>query len=222
MMRKLYLLVLFAALSLVAAEYNCRFVEGGWDMKDWRFVRSGRWTYEGRWVQKKDCIQNVVPEGVEPKDLQGKRADETYTSMVLAKQMTGNSTISSKMSFSYRMAPLIVLAGPLQENGEAYPVYQEHWEIVLFDKGLNVWHHEIKDGKPYWRKAAYVNCTFEPDKQYELTAKVTFTSKVPMLEVKCGDYVFGCMLPTLPKNYYVGITGCEGVNSFYDFKVTYK
>lgn len=222
MLRRLSIFLCLSLICAFAAEYSCSFVEGGWDMKDWHFVRSGRWPYEGHWVQKENCIQNVVPEGVGPVELQGKRAGETYTSMVLAKPVNGSATIRATMSFEYKMAPLIVLAGPLKENGEAYPEYQEHWEIVLYNEGINVWHHEVRDGKPYWRKAAYVQAKFEAGKQYEMTAKVQFTAKVPMLEVKCGDCVFGCMLPTLPKNYYAGITACEGVNAFYNFKIISK
>lgn len=188
-------------------------------MSDWRLVRSPRWTYEGHWLQKENRIQNVVPEGCDSKELQGKRASETYTSMVLARQVNGSATISATMSFEYKMAPLIVIAGPLKENGEAYPEYQEHWEIVLWNEGMNVWHHEMRDGKPYWRKAAYVRAAFEAGKQYEMTAKVSFTWKGPMLDVKCGDCAFGCMLPTLPSSYYAGITACEGINGFYNFKL---
>ncbi len=205
---------------LSGAEYKCSFEPGGWNEKDWQFVRCARWTYEGKWIQKDGYIQNVVPDGVSQNDLQGKRAGETYTSMVLAEPRKGRSSISAEMSFDYKMAPLIVLAGPVSKaEGSSYPVYGEHWEIVLYNGGINVWHHEIKNGKQYWRKAAYVNAKFEAGKKYTLNARVTFPAKTPMLEVSCENVKFGCMLPTLPKEYSVGITGCEGINRFYSFSV---
>jgi len=217
----IFLVVL--ALFSFGREYSCQFAEGGWDMKDWRFVRSSRWPYEGKWLQKDGFIQNLAPEGASQDEMLGKRAGETYTSMVLAEKLNGNAVITAETSFDYKMAPLIVIAGPLKENGDgAYPEYQEHWEIVLYFGGLNVWHHEIKDGKPYWRKAAYVQAKFQAGVKYELKAKIVFTAKVPMLEVSCGDCVMGCMLPSLPREYYAGITACEGINKFYSFKAKSK
>lgn len=213
------ILLLSAVFGLYAGEQYCQFVSGKWNQGDWLMVKSPRWPNIGAWEQESECITNRVPKDATAKELLGKRHPETYTSMVWRAPISGNSTVTVKMSFDDRMAPEIVLAGLLGADKDGYPEYREHWEIVLFDEGLNVWHHEFKDGKPFWRKAAFVKAAFEPKKVYELSAQLVFTSKVPLLTVTCGEHQFGCMLPTLPAHYSVGITGCEGVNRFYDFRL---
>lgn len=200
------------------AFFSCKFVEGGWSEADWTFVKSPRFVFKNnKWKQEADCIRNIVPEGLTDKQLLA--CNECYTSMVYKDMLNGKAEISATTSFDYRMAPEIVISAPLEADKDGFPQYAEHWEIVLFDEGINVWHHEIRDGKPFWRKAAFVNTRFEPKKQYTMTAKIDFTAKCPILTVTCNDTKFGCMLPTLPKDYYVGINACEGINRFYDFSI---
>lgn len=220
MMKKLTFAVLLLSFSVMAGEFNWVFQEGKWNPADWILVKSPRWSNIGAWVQKEDHIQNRVPEGATKEELQGKRNPETYASMVRKQMVTGKAKVSANMSFDYRMAPEIVIAGPLGADKDGYPEYREHWEIVLYDEGLNVWHHEIKDGKPFWRKAAFLNTKYEAGKVYKLEAEIVFTAKTPILTVRCDGKTFGCMLPTLPNDYYVGITACEGINKFYDFNLT--
>ena len=74
--------------------------------------------------------------------------------------------------------------------------------------------------KALWRRAAFVNVPFEANTKYTMEAKVQFTSKCPVLTVTCNGVKFGCMLPELKRGFYAGITGCEGINHFYDFKLT--
>ena len=52
------------------------------------------------------------------------------------------------MSFDHLMVPLIVIAPELgkSEDGK-YPELRDHYEIVLFYQGINIWHHRYKDGK---------------------------------------------------------------------------
>lgn len=222
-MRLWYVLLLALAVALPAAEYSCRFTADGWAANDWVLVKSPRWTYFGGWEQQADHILNAVPaDATDAQMLGGKWAEQTYTSMLWREKVSGRKIeISSTLSFDYRMAPLIVLAPELGADAAGRPEYREHWEIVLFDEGLNVWHHTYGDGKPAWVKAAYLQAPFRPGEKYALRAVITFTAKGPMLEVSCGGHTFGCTVPTLPPAFQVGITGCEGRNRFYDFSVKY-
>ncbi len=216
--------ILLVCLGVAAEEQKWDFRRGKWNSADWLEIKNPRWEYFGKWIQEKDHIRNAVPTGEPPEVLQGKRAAETFSSMLVKDVLKGNAKASCTMSFDYRMAPEIVLAGPLGKSAKEIPEFREYWEIVLFDEGINVWHHEMKDGKPFWRKAAFVSCKFEKDRKYTMEAEVVFTAKCPMLNVSCSPFgdkkqevKFGCMLPTLPKEYYIGISGCEGKNRFYDF-----
>ncbi|MBN1675905.1 MAG: hypothetical protein JXR37_32980 [Kiritimatiellae bacterium] len=200
---------------------SCTFTPNAWNSNDWLLVKSPRWDHFGGWVQREDCIENETPAGATPKELLGKRAPETYTSMVLKQKVKGKRVdVYATMAFADRMAPLIVIAPALGADAEGRPEYREHWEIVLYDEGLNVWRHVLKDGKPWWRKAAFVQCAFKPNVRYKLGVRVEKTPKGRMLSVCVDDAVkMGYMDDSLPDEFHVGITGCEGVNRFYDFSV---
>ena len=91
---------------------------------------------------------------------------------------------------------------------------------MLYDEGLNVWHHMIKDGKPFWYKAAYLKVPFKKDTPYNLEVKVSKTRKgVKEMVVRCGGYEMGYIDNDLPDTFYAGIIGCEGRNRFYDFRI---
>ena len=121
--------------------FHCSFARGAWDPNRWMLVKSPRWSHFGGWVQKDDCIENETPADAAAKDLLGKRAPETYTSMVLKRTFSGNVVVRSTMEFTDRMAPLIVLAPTLGKAAKGRPEYREHYEVVLYDGGINVWHH---------------------------------------------------------------------------------
>ena len=217
----LLLLLLLAALPLLGEEVAFAFGRDQWQASDWVLVKSPRWDYYGGWVQQDDHLVNQHPADATPKEMLGKRAAETYTSMVYKHKVSGRTEIAATMLFEDRMAPELVIAGELGTDAQGRPEYREHWEIVLYDEGINVWHHEIRDGKPFWRKAAYLKTPFLPGVKYTLEALVEFPAggKGPQLSVTCDGKRFGCLTPTLPEEFLVGVTACEGVNRFYDFKL---
>lgn len=206
-------------LTLTAAEYTCVFTPEGWKREEWLQVKTPRWDELGAWVQTADHIENRVPAGLSADQLAS--CHEAYVSMVRKEPLTGDAVVAATMSFAERYAPSIVLAGELATNPafDDMAEYREHWEIVLYADGINVWHHEFRDGKPYWRLAAWFKHPFAPQTKYRLEVKIAFTAKVPLLTVSCDGQTFGCMLPTLPRVFRAGLTACEGVNCFYDFQV---
>lgn len=214
--RRVCAITLFG-LTLTAGGFECVFSGGGWDAEQWILVKSPRWKHVGGWLQQDGYIENQTPEGASKKDMLGPRAAETYTSMVYRQKVSGNVDIASTMVFEDRMAPLIVLAPELGENTTGHPEYREHWEVVLFDKGINVWHHTYRDGKPAWRKAAYASFQLKPATNYRLVVRVRRSPRGPMLTMAVDGHEFGYVEDNLPESFYVGITGCEGRNRFYDF-----
>jgi hypothetical protein len=198
-----------------AFEYS--FARGKWDPNDWMFVKSPRWDHLGSWIQKESYIENHTPSNAHPADLLSTRAGETYTNMVLKKQFAGGITVSSTMEFTDQMAPLIVIASELGKDKKGRVEFREHFEVVIFDKGVNVWHHYFKDGKPSWKKVAYSSFALEPYIKYNVKVKIAPTRQGKMLSIVIGDHEFGYIDDSLPDKYYVGITGCEGINHFYNF-----
>ena len=211
-----------AMITVEAFEFSTSFARGKWNANDFVMVKGPRWENFGSWAQMDDHIVQNVPEDASEKDLQTRMHSEAYVAMCFAKKikMAKKVICSSTMSFDYRMAPLIVIAPELGKNDQTgVPEFREHWEIVLYDKGINVWHHTWEDGKPAWVKFSYLLENYLPKTPYQLQCTITDTPKGQMLEVECNGKKFGCFLPDLGKEFYLGIIGCEGRNRFYDFKI---
>lgn len=212
----LMVLVFAAATPLARADaLSWRFTPDGWKPEEWIRVKSPRFDHFGSWVQQSDHIQNEVPAGVSPDDLQSKRASETYTSMVFAKPFSGDLRITACLAFAYRMAPLVVLAPALGKDAAGRPEYREHFEICVFNEGVNVWRHTFADGKPSWKKAAFARFPLLPNTRYVLGVEI----KGKQMSVTIDGHTFGYTDESLPGTAYVGVTGCEGVNRFYDLTV---
>ena len=133
-------------LSLGAEDFFTTFENGKWDQTLWLNVKSPRLNYLGEMVQHWDYITNKAP-NLPDETIFRKYNNDVYVALVLNRKFTGNAVISSKMSFDHRMAPLIVIAPELGKSKDGVPEFREHFEVVLFDEGINVWRHLYKDGK---------------------------------------------------------------------------
>ena len=202
-----------------SVKVDVSFAPGAWSSNDWILVKGPRWDYLHGFVQRETCIENECPP-FSGEEVYRKHTSRVYSAMVLRERAEIGQTVSSEMSFDWRMAPLIVIAEKLETAATGEPVFGEHWEIVLYDEGLNVWHHSMKDGKPFWYKAAYLKVPFTKDTRYNLEVKVARTRKgMKEMVVKCGGQELGYVDNDLPDSFYAGIVGCEGRNRFYGFKI---
>ncbi len=213
----LFALLLWGTVALFAEPLAVSFQRGAWSQDQWTMVKSPRWENRGSWQQLDDAIVNVCPADATDKEMMGPRAAETYTSMLWKEPVKGNFTMSSTMSFQYRMAPLFVLTKELGADATGYPEYREHWEVVLYDDGINVWHHEYSEGKPHWHLAASAQYKFQPETKYTLKLQVQRFPYGARVTVSCGDAKVVYTEHGLPETLFVGITGCEGPCKFYDF-----
>lgn len=220
-----YIIFLFV-LNIVSIQllaqplFETSFAKGEWKQDEWIMVKSPRWSYIGKWVQGETFIQNKTPDGATPEEMLGTKSSETYTSMVLKNKFSGEITVKVKMEFADRMAPIIVFAPELGKDKNGIHEYREHFEVVLWDEGINIWHHYYKNGKPFWKLAAFERFPLKPDTQYELKVKFSKRKSDKLLSVNVNGHEFGYMDNSLPNEFYVGITGCEGINRFYSFVVT--
>lgn len=201
--------------------YQTSFSAGTWNKEDFLNVKCARLRSRNDFFQEKEYITNQVPEEI--RKTHPKSFTNDYASLLLNKKIVGGSRITARMSFEKRMAPLLVLAAEPEPGTDGLPEYREHLEIVLFDRGINVWHHSYRNGQQTWYKAAFLNKAYEPMTVCELEVAVTFDAKGEcLLVISCdGTELFGCATTVLKKDqpYYAGITGCEGPCRFYDFKV---
>ena len=221
----------------VKTYYNAKFVKGGWKSSDWEMVRSWRFDHDAAFLQMPGFIQNRVPEGLTDQELQGRKGHPGYAIMLLKKKFTGNTVISCTMEFDYRMAPGIIISSEPAKIAGGKLELREHFEVILYDDGLNLWHHYFEKGKPgskdprvirsgveqKWRKNNYLleKKFYKPKTKYELKVSVRYTPKGPQIEISCGGRTIGSYEPKMfSGSYRIGLVGCEGRNRFYDFKVT--
>ena len=200
----------------LAETLTWNFTPDGWKPAEWILVKSQRWDYFGQWVQKDDHIQNAVPAGSTPEEWQGKRATETYTSMVYGRPFAGDLKVTTTTQFTPNMAPLIVLTPELGRDATGRAEYREHFEICIYNEGVNIWRHTVVDGKPTYKKAAYAKFALKPDTRYALAVEI----KGKELIVRIDGHEIGYREESLPAKLFVGITGCEGLNYFYDMSIT--
>lgn len=189
-------------------DYKCNFSSGTWNQDDFLVVRSPRWENASSWVQLDDCIANTMPK--EGEDFWS----GTYISMLYKQKLCGNIHVETLCSFEDRMAPLIAF------SKELTPVYREHLEIVLFDKGINLWHHFYNNGTPSWQLIAYLDMDLKANEKHLLVAQLRFTERGPFIFMGVNEPQIGCRLaPDWGKECYAGITACEGRNYFYNFAI---
>ena len=220
-MRKLLLLAAVLALSGLSAATECAidFADGKWNRADFWDAKSPRWDVHGSWLQQADHLLNTTVAKTDSKGRLHYYGPENYASLMWKTPVEAPVEISSTMSFDVRMAPLLVIAPELADGKDGLKEFREHWEIVLFDQGINIWHHEFKDGKPSWYLAAYMEVPFAPKERHVLTVRVQPRRGRMVLTAACGGKEFGYFDPDLPAKFHVGLTACEGPCRFYDFKV---
>ena len=190
-----------ASISSYAEEVHqivCSFQRDKWTSSEWMFVKRRDMAGRSEWLQKADCIEN----------------DGNHTSMVYKKKFSGDVTVSATTAFMDRMAPAIVLVSKLGDADGAR-VFDEHIEITMWDEGVNIWRLHTVDGKSLWEKTAFWKFKLTKNNMYKLEV----TKKGKELSVKVDSHIMGYIDSSLQEEYYVGITGCEGVNRFYDFAV---
>lgn len=201
------------------------FARGKWSAADFIQVKSWRNTYVGSFDQRDDAIVNRCPE-LPGKEIFEKHCSDVYAALVHREKVPFGSTVSSRMAFDHRMAPLIAFAPALATNATGQVEFREHWEIVLYDRGLNVWHHYFENGEQKWFKAAALELPkgidFQKDKVYDLAVQTVRNRRGRKeMIVRCGGYTLSYVDDALPDSFYAGIVGCEGRNLFYDFRVSW-
>ena len=202
-----------------ADEVNISFARDKWDKSQWLEVKSPNFNYLGKMVQEEDHIINAAPP-LPDDELFRKHAMDVYSCIIYNKKITGSKVeIASKMSFDHRMAPLISFCKELGRSSSGLPELREHFEIVLYNEGINIWHHEYKNGKPSWHLAAFLNEKFLPHKIYDFKVTLEKMKKTTQITVECDGKKFGYQDEDFPGTFYAGLTGCEGRCRFYDFRI---
>ena len=199
------------------------FARGRWSRDDFIPVKSFRWDEVCPFVQKDDCIVNRCPD-VPGEEVYRKYHSSVYAALVYRRPFAVGSRISSTMMFDHRMAPIVVIADGLGKNAKTgHAEFRDHWEVCLYDQGVNVWRHFFEDGQQKWYKAGSLVLPereyFRPNVRHEVKVTVeNYKHGSRQIVVSVGGYTLTCVDDHLPDTFFAGIIACEGRNFFYDFK----
>lgn len=201
------------------------FAEGKWDRGAFFEARNDDWNRGDPIVQMPDCVMNANDPKWSDEDLFKNHQADVYSSLILTNRFRGDVTFSSKMSFDHRMAPSLVIAGEFATDAQGRKAFRDHYEIVLFEDGLNVWRHLRPNcGKSVIEKVAYTSHAFKKGTPYEL--KVVLTRKrvyggrlTTDVKASADGVEVGFRDEAVPDVYFIGLLGSEGRCRFYDLTV---
>ena len=113
-------------------------------------------------------------------------------------------------SFDKFGAPLIVFSEEMTEKENGWKEYGEHYEVVLFESGINIWHiTPKKEGGQQVEALCKARLPFEAGKWEKLTVRLTRDG----MEAQAGELTAKVEI-ALPEKMYAGFTACEGINHF--------
>lgn len=185
------------------------FEKGKWKTTDFRYVYSSRYKDTPQFTQENDCIVNQ----------KGDRSewDFEYISLVTEEKYTSGVLLETNCSFEGYGAPILVLSDDIEKDEAGDWRYGRHFEVVVYEDGLNVWRLETVDGKFVPFSLLQNHFKVEADTVHQLTLRILKNR----IEVTLGDdAAFEMDVDFLPEEFHVGITACEGINRFYDFAIT--
>lgn len=136
---------------------------------------------------------------------------------VMTRETYGYGTkVSTTCSFDSFGAPLITIAEALHDEKDGSLRYGDYFEIVLYEKGVNVWRmHMNADHKVTWHKSLGVEFPVAAGEKHLLSVEL---KENYMVIEACGQKMTH-RADDLPERFHVGVDACEGINRFYDFTI---
>ena len=182
----------------------------GIDFNDFYYCYSPQAKNQGVFEREEDCIKSRFNKEVD---------DFEYTTIMMKEKLQVGSKIVTECMWEKRGAPLIIITNELCERNNN-PSYDEHFEAVVFEEGCNVWHLTIPEVQTKEKPVIPTLVHFESIPTPNFTrVKLEVTFLDGGMDITMNGHNFKVSLPTMPKEFYFGITGCEGINRFYNLSV---
>lgn len=140
-----------------------------------------------------------------------------YISAAYGEKLSVGASVSLDASFESYGAPLVTLANEITKDGAGYPFYGDHYEIVLYEGGCNVWYVKRAPQGSASPIAAEnpLRLYFPIESGERVTLRVSTGIRRGVLTVELKDHRFEIPAPHLADTFYVGFTACEGINHLY-------
>lgn len=182
----------------------------GIDLEEFFYCYSPQAKCCGIFEREPDCIKNSYNAQV---------GDYEYTTLMLREKLRVGNKITTECDFEKRGAPLIVISNVLFEKGGT-PYYGEHFEAVAFEGGCNVWYNRLPTEPDYPKPLIVEKIHFEdiptPNRS-RVRLSVEFGDGE--MSVEMNGRSFTVKHEKMPKEFFFGITACEGINRFYSLTV---
>ena len=182
---------------------NINFASSGWE-NDLEYTYSYRYNQRPVFVQKDGFIESstdsTMPDGYD------------YITLMFKEKFKPGTKLTTKCWFHKYGAPIIMIANKIDfENGDA-PLLIDYIEVVIWEKGINVWKHDVIDSKDTWFLMDSIEF------KVENAAPVTFSAQIyaGKLVASCGSNVLEIETNLISDEVYMGIQACEGINRFYN------
>ena len=117
---------------------NYRFVPDGWNQNDFRYIATAREVYRKPFIQDADMIRNCVDD---------KPTNEDFISIISEEKYHSGVVVETTCSFEGSGAPLIVLSNEIAALPNGDLQYGDHFEVVIYRGGCNIWYIPLVDGK---------------------------------------------------------------------------
>lgn len=153
----LIFIAMAASCSAVTAADLLSFDLSQWPIAGWADAREDRFPTFGEWAVSQQGISNVIPSGVEERDIVAMKNGTGMASSVFVGRPAQNVTATATMSFERKGAPSILLRAEARPEGRGY-VTGKMLSLVLYEAGVNLWRF---DGAK-WHKAAAEKFEVEP------------------------------------------------------------
>ncbi|MBP3600652.1 MAG: hypothetical protein J6J30_06170 [Clostridia bacterium] len=183
------------------------------NLEDFKYAYGPSANGRKKFTQLEDCIANFTPGETGHDDIFA----YDYISMITKKKYKSGVKFSTKCNFVKFGAPLLVFCNDFINEEDGTPIYQLHYEVVAYEKGINIWHiipwpeRTERPIKP--TLIGKLEFDVAPDEIVDIKVEV----KDKTITADIGGHVVSCEHPDIPDEFHIGITACEGHNRFFDF-----
>ncbi len=181
-----------------------------WNVNDFDYVYSLSCNEFAKFEQEADCVKSNAGGGM---------FGYEYISILEKKLRKSGCTVSTRCTFETFGAPLLVFTNDVTVDKDGNYRYGEHYEVVAYEKGCNVWHiipaPEGSEKKVIPTLIGQLQFTIENNEMTDITVK--FEGKT--MKINMNGKTLDLEIPNFPDEFRAGITACEGINRFYDFVI---
>lgn len=186
---------------------HLNFARGQWSMEGLTYAYTYRFPETPVFRQLDDCILNSKNES-------SAQGFDNITLLTKEKCLPG-TRIETKCSFDHFGAPLVTIAENIipDENGNMR--FGNYIEVVLYEKGVNMWRMYYKEGKVTWDWLLSVEFPLEEKKIHTLSVEILKSKLAILVNERKMTLHVNDMYPS----FHVGINACEGINRFYSMEI---